>query len=207
MNMFKEILEFIYFLSGPALVFMAYKALEQIKVTRDIAKINSKRESFQITAQECRHYSQNIIPLLDTLDKKIEELDVQIITKSKVIITDRKIEIKPFFDYDHYDESIEQLTPYLVKASNAISDFATFFISGIADESLAYRSLGRTYCNTIKQLAPLLIPLCQNNDDDVMTLFFIWNNRNEKQAALAEKKKIEKKLKDSSDVYIKPIGT
>ncbi|MFM4991958.1 hypothetical protein ACEUCK_08500 [Aeromonas veronii] len=95
----------------------------------------------------------------------------------------------------------------ITKASNAISDFATFFISGIADESLAYRSLGRTYCNTIKQLAPLLIPLCQNNDDDVMTLFFIWNNRNEKQAALAEKTKIEKKLKDSSDVYIKPIGT
>ena len=184
----------------------AYKALEQIKVTKDLAKINAKREAYKVTADECRYYSEKIIPLINTLDKKVDELGAQIFQKSVVKVGANSIEVKPFTNYIDHDDVIEKLTGEFVDVANALSGFSTYFVSGIADEKLAYNTLGRTYCNTVKKYAPLLVLISKENNSAIQ-LFVIWSNRAIKDKALLEKRKIEEKIKNTSEMIVKPIGT
>jgi hypothetical protein len=202
----KNILELLYLLSGPALVFFAYKALEQIKVTKDLAKINAKREAYKVTADESRYFSEKIIPLINILDTKVDELGAQVFLKSSVKVENNTVIVKLFTNYPKHDEIIDQLTGEFVELSNALSDFSTYFVSGIADEKLAYNTLGRTYCDTVKKYAPLLV-LISNANDNVIQLFVIWNNRAIKDKALIEKRKLEETIKNTSEITVEPIGT
>lgn len=208
MNIIKEVLEYIYFLSGPVIAVFAFKALGQIKVTREIAKINSRREAVKLATEECRYYSENIIPLINELEKKIEEFDVQIFSKSKVDVKSDKIDVLPFVDYKNYDESWEKISPYFGRVINSLSHFSTFFVSGVADESVAYNSLGTTYCYIIKRLSPVLVPIIADREENnAITLFYIWNNRKVKAEAIQQKIKLEERIESNHDTTIKPIGT
>ncbi len=207
LSVIKEILEYIYLLSSPAIVFVAYKALGQIKITREIARTNSKREAFKVTAQECRYFSEKIIPLIDALDEKIENLDIQFFTKSEVKIENNSIQVKPFVKYKHHNDTFDEISLNLVSLMNSLSDFSMFFISGVADERLAYNSVSTTYCGTIEKLAPILVPAAGDDAESTLRLYMIWHNRKEKEEAIKEKKKLDKKIKENSSVTIKPIGT
>ncbi|WP_455288189.1 hypothetical protein [Vibrio parahaemolyticus] len=187
-------------------MFLAYKALDQIKVTKELAKVSSKREAYKVTADECKYYSEKIIPLIDNLDSRIEELDVQMFTKSKVKVENNKIAVSPYFQYDHHDSAMDKIASELIAVSNSLSDFATYFTLGIADEQLAYKTMSYTYCNTVKKYAPILIRLAAK-EDSVFQLFIIWNTRMEREKALDEKKKLEEKIKRSADITVNPIGT
>ncbi|MBT2920573.1 MULTISPECIES: hypothetical protein [Vibrio] len=206
MEKLKEILEILYLLSGPALVFLAYKALDQIKVAKELAKVSSKREAYKATADECKYYSEKIIPLINNLDSKVKKFDAQIFTKSEVKVENNSISVSPFYKYDHHETAMDEIYLDLSAVINALSDFSTYFMSGVADERLAFKSLSYTYCDTVKKYAPVLIPLVKN-EDSTLQLFIIWNTRIEKQKAIEEKKKLEEKIKKTTDITINPIGT
>jgi hypothetical protein len=66
----RAVLELLYFASGIAIAVAAFLALEQLKVSKQIAKDNAKiakdnagREAFKLAAHECRIYAQEVLPL------------------------------------------------------------------------------------------------------------------------------------------------
>lgn len=202
----KEILEIVYLLSGPALVFLAYKALDQIKVTKELAQVSAKREAYKATADECKYYSEKIMPLINDLDSKVKNFDVQFLTKSKVKVENNSISVSPFYKYEHHEKAMDEIYLELSAVINALSDFSTYFMSGVADEKLAFKSMSYTYCDTVKKYAPVLVPLT-TKEDSTFQLFTIWNTRIEKEKALEEKKKLEEKIKKTIDITVNPIGT
>ncbi len=80
MEKLRTLLELIYFISGPLLLYIAYKGLEQIKLariqvneTKEARIMMAKRDSYKISAEKCEHYTSKIIPDINDLDDEIRE--------------------------------------------------------------------------------------------------------------------------------------
>src|SRR5436309_3207052 len=54
-------LETLYYAAGVALAFVAWKGLEQLRISRDVARISAKREAFKLAAEQCKYFAETII--------------------------------------------------------------------------------------------------------------------------------------------------
>jgi hypothetical protein len=215
MEYFKNLLEIIYYLSGPALVIIACIALNQITLTKNqieeqkkATRITAKRDAMRLTSDQIKEYGLTIIPIINILDKKIEEKEIQFFKKSKVIIREDGIKVKPYSD-DKEIEKLKDLMNEFLNVTNALEGFSSFFISGCADEKLAYKSLSTTFCNSVKNILPLIVMLSSNRHafSATLELFTIWNNRLESEELYYQKKELEEKLKSKKEKTIKTIGS
>ncbi|SHG70579.1 hypothetical protein SAMN05444483_12330 [Salegentibacter echinorum] len=215
MELTKDILEIIYFLSTPLLALFAYKALGQIKQTknqidesRKSRQLSSKRESYKLSAEKCDYFLNNLIPKMNLIYRKLEEENVKFFEDSEVIIANKRITVNP--DLKKPEDLLKLIDDVpILELFNALESFAVFFVSGVADENIAFLTIGRSYCSTVKTYLPILIPLSDNNKHfaNTLNLFIIWHSRIEKENLEKEKTKIEEKLKQSQTVNIDPIGT
>lgn len=206
--MLREMLELAYFLSGPALVVVAAIGLRQISVSRDIAKTSAKRDAYRLTAEQCKYYSESVIPLLNQLDVAIRDHDVQIFTKSNVEIEGDKIKIAPFTTYEGHAEGMAKIVKEFTAAYNALNAFSLFFISRLADERLAYSSLATTYCSSVRKLLPVIVPWAVDcEEDNILKLFLLWHNRKESSAAKKEMARLQSEIASKRTIKVPPIGT
>jgi len=215
MEVVKNILEIFYFLSGPAIAVIAYLALGQIRVAKDqmeeqkkALRITSKRDALKVTAEQVTLYCDKIIPLHNILDKKIKSEGIDALDKFKVEFDSGSIKIAPpkeevsFKDFDCFIEE-------LVDVANAMESFSTYFASGVADEKIAYLSLGSTFCSSMEKISPVLIPLSNDGRrfSACLRLFSIWGERLESESLERQKTEIESKLKTKRKVSTKVIGS
>jgi len=210
----KDWLELIYFISGPAVAVIAFFALGQIRIAkeqleaqRQTLRISSKRDALRLTADQISEYSSKVIPLLNALDKKIKDEQITYFSKFKVEVCADSIKVSPLNTDADIKETIK-VASEIASASNALEAFSSYFVSGVADEKMAYLSLGTTFCNSVRNLAPLLVQLNANNrrSPAMLNLFTIWSCRLESEALNKQKKEIEDKLKNNGSVTIKTVG-
>lgn len=211
----RGILEIIYFISGPALVVIAYLALSQIKVAkqqieaqRETTRISAKRDSLRVTSEQVAKYGSEIIPLQSALFKKIKSEEVNYFAKSKVTIADNKLSTTPCADKKEI-EKLGLITQEFVSTMNSMEGFSVYFTSGVADEEIAFRSISVTFCDSISKLLPLLIPMTdgENRFTSTMKLFMIWHTRLQKEDMEKQKANLEEKLKSQNIQTIRPFGS
>ena len=213
MENIKLTLELIYFISGPLLLVVAWKGLNQIIEARNQVEetkksriISSKREAFKIAAEKCEHYLTHIIALQNTLNKEIENKNITFFNNSEVSIDGNNISTKSKYASDEERELILNLPT--LEVFNSMESFAIFFTSGIADEKVAFLTVGNTYCFSVRHYLPYLLKLSNGGTyKNMLSLFVTWNTRIEKQKLEKEKEKIEKKLSKTTEKIVKPIGT
>lgn len=207
----KSILENIYFLSGPIIALFAVAGVFQLFLTKKAIKINSQRESANIAAQQVREYSTNIIPLINKYNfalrkEKIKPVDIELgpFRRSyleKKLGKERVREIQ-----------IERLrtTIFLLEMLNSLEAFATYFTKGVADEEIAYPSIGKTFCFTIESHF-FDIGCCRKEEDysyqNIIELYEIWKGRMKKEKLTKQQKEILKELMNIKSDTVKPIGT
>lgn len=86
--------------------------------------------------------------------------------------------------------------------------FASFFTSKVADEEIAFRAIGKTYCDATKDLLPnLIIHSKKGYFTNIIELFFLWNNRLKKQDLQKKQISLEKELLNIDNETIYPLGT
>jgi hypothetical protein len=94
---------------------------------------------------------------------------------------------------------------------NAMEAFAIYFTKGVADEEIAYSSIGRTYCFVVKKLYfDIAYSLEDDNDksfNNLIELYTIWSNRLKSEKLSKEKEKLLSELDCLKMKNIKPIGT
>jgi len=221
MDNFKELLEIVYFISGPILVFIAYLALEQIKVAksqieeqRDTSMMNAKRDSLKLTSEQVSNYGTIIIPLQNVLDQAIKKNDIKYFSESSVDISEGDVKVT----HCQRDGEFEKMTTIMsefTEVMNAMEGFAVYFTSGVADENVAYLSLSNSYCNQIRKLLPLLTTFGAVEGAAVenrrfiacIRLFSIWNSRLEAEKLEEKKLELDKKIKSHKTYTIPTVGT
>jgi len=206
----KNILEIIYFISGPVLAFFAFMALRQISETKKSRIISSKREAYKIAADKCEFFSLHIIPLINNLDDVVRERGITLFKKLKIEITSDKIHVEKFLKDNEETDKIFSIIPQFLDLANQLDSISLFFVSGIADENIGYLGIGEIYCETVKKYTPLIVLFTREVPQDsnsLIDLFTIWNARLEKDRLEKEKKIIDIQLRDIKESSIKTIGT
>lgn len=214
MSEIKNWLEIVYFLSGPAITLIAYLALGQIRVAKEqiieqkkALRVSSKRDALKLTAEQVTLYCDKIIPLQNILDRKIKAEGIDFLEKFQVVFSADSIKLIPPKENIDYS-TFAGIATELVGVANALESFSTYFISGVADEELAYLSLGSTFCKSMKKIAPILIPVSDKgkNYSAAFKLYSIWGSRFESEDLGKQKAEIEKKLQSKKHVSVNVLG-
>lgn len=215
MSEVRDVLEIIYFISGPVLVVFAYLALSQIKVARqqievqrEASRLSAKRDSLRVTSEQVAKYGADVIPLQNILFSKIRSEGVKYFEESKVIVADDKISVTPCASKAELAK-LKLIMTEFVSVMNSMEGFSVYFTSGVADEEIAFRCISVTFCDSISRLLPFIVLII--NDDNrytsTMKLFAIWNSRIQKESLEKQKATLEEKLKSQNTQVIRPFGS
>ena len=213
MQTIKDILELIFFISGPLVAYFTFRVVGQINESRRQEKgtklsqmINYKRESYKMAAVQCAYFTTTIVPLIKNLDKEIKANGISYFEKSEVHFVSDIIKVKPFFQDNEEKNKVFSL-PNL-ELFNALESFSMYFASGVAAEKIGYLTNGTKYCNTVSKYAALLATLSDGKHfNNTLYLYKIWNARQEKEQLDKEKKKIDKRVCINKKIYLNTIVT
>ncbi|MFQ2213991.1 hypothetical protein [Aeromonas dhakensis] len=225
-TLFSEIrswLEVLYFASGLVVMVLIGLGLRQLKLakdqislaknqietSKDIFKTQSKRAAVEAAVVECRRFAETIVQDSIALDKYctlhgISYFDDVTLTKTENGFQINAKNVKKE-DIDKMVGSEEILNRYM----NGLEAYALFFLSGVADENIAFHSNAKTFIKFAEK-AFKLIPCCEIEDDDmepIKALYFMWSSKYEAKQLKIKKKEIEKKLSEHKETTIKSIGT
>lgn len=209
-NIFTTILETIYYLSSVGVLIVAIIGLKQLKIAKNSLIIRSRREAGALANEQSKHYIEDIIPMIDMLDEFLNKKGFEKY-KGNISTYSNK-------DLLEYSESwyLKWLRLNLkeqpsLKALNALDGFASFFTSKIADEGIAFRSVGITYCNTVESLYPYIA--CVREDENfghynnIVDLHKIWQPRIDKFQMEKNLNDLQGRINKIEDSKIDPIGT
>lgn len=225
-SLFTEIrawLEILYFVSGILMmIFVGFGlwqiklakdqislAKDQLETSKDIFKTQSKRASIEAAVVECRRYSETVIQDSIALDKYCEDHEITLFED----IVFKKTE--DGFSIDHSavkKEDVKKLAKaeaIINRYMNGLESYALFFLSGIADENIAFHTNAKQFIESAER-GFKIFPFSNVDKDDaepIKVLYFMWHKKLEAKRLKIEQKNIEKKLSGYKDESIKSIGT
>ena len=201
----KPFAELLYFISGIGLAICAYYGLQQITILKNTSSTQAKRDALRLTSEQCSLYFEKIIPLQNEFNEKLKSRNIKyfegwtVKVKNGSITASRK---SPPNSNGLIDIAAD------LAFLNHMEAFAVYFTSRVADEKVAYDTLGKTFLGTTEEVMPWILQ-CREDGyyKNVVHLFALWSSRSESEKLLAEKNSIEKKLAAAKTSYHAPIGT
>ena len=210
MQEFRDYLEIAYFISGIIVAIAALVALYQIKIAKNTLTTQSKRDALSLTASQCSHYNTKIIELQNRLyDKRISENCTFFDTSNWEVNTDGESVIVHSIakDLPSLDE-FDLVSKELLDVVNAMDSFAIYFTSNVADESVAYKSIGNTFISSAERYMPwiLLSYKADGYFSNIVGLYVIWKNRKKQELLSTKMQHLKDELDKSTLKAEKPIG-
>ncbi len=237
MNIFdtsKSLIENVYLLSGPILAIFGFSVIRQIKLAKDQLKtakdqllenqkqlvIISSRDAIKTAAEQVKFYMDTIVKYANEASDKIKEIG----------ITRIEIQTTRFIKQDILnDQRTEEIISYMEKSDkmllfdlnlmNSLETFSTYFTQKVADETVAFQSVGRSFCHTVEKISFRLSSVRDNETDyfkNTVSLYNLWKTRLTNQDLEIQKETLQKELeqklqeieaKKTNTSIIKPLGT
>jgi len=208
---YKDVAEFVYYLTGPFLLIGLVVAIAQLYVFRKEAVIRFSRETINNS--------------ISILERKVKELrDAQ----------DELWEVEKELDFPSYDGELSELSKNgfgescewlarlhhddcmeivnsATQLCNEIEVFAHYVFSGITDEDMCFDLQGTLFLAYMEDNKHYLAALRENGDDETyksaVKLYELWSIKNEHNTALKEFSRSYHKLKGQKRPCAKkPIG-
>jgi len=198
----------------------------QISQSRDSFRANSRRESVKYASELVREYLKDIIPIQNTVDECLSELQFTYFTgelnlKSFTLSEINKIggALREHFLYANQtirpSKNKDGAFVKMIEEANMIEFFATPFIERVADEKVAFNSIGITFCKSIKDNYSHYVLARSGNENEnnyfpnTIALYNIWSNRIKELKLKTIVKTTTNTLKEISkeNNIIKLIGT
>ena len=152
------------------------------------------RESALLTAQQVDSFS-DLIKKYDAVVQSPEYIKIKYPSTIKEFSSDE------FFDQDEkwvgaFLSTDRELKINCTSIINRLEAISVYFIEGIADENLAYSSIGRTFCECVELLYPFyLISRVEkefNQYEKTIKLYNIWKERSKDLILQIENQELEK---------------
>jgi len=209
-------LEIFYFISGILLMFLAGFGLwqiklakEQLETSKNIFKTQSKRASVEAAVVECRNFSETVVLDSLALDKYCLENEISFFDDVTFEHTADGFRVNADKASKEDADKLMGAEEILNKFMNGMEAHALFFLSGVADENIAFHTNAKTYLE-LAQTAFKVIPLCSLGKEDIKpikSLYFLWHEKYEANKLKVKKKEIETELANHSERNIRAIGT
>jgi len=203
----------LFYCSGVAVAILAVIGLRQltlakenIDVVTEIARTASKREAFKLAAEQCAHYYDHIIPLLNQHDRWVDEKGLSdVLAGWDIELSGDRVKIKPKTPKIR-ERFLKEVFVQLIPALNALEGLAVLFTSGVASEEVAFSSIGHTFCFNVRLALPIILQCEGTHFRHVLSLFMLWQRRIERQELDAHRKQTDERMRELQDEGIKPIG-
>lgn len=184
--------EILYYLSSFGLLIVAIIGLKQISLGRQIAVVNARRDALKVSAEQCKLYSDTILPFSSTLrSNQLYQLYTGFLSFS---VKDSTIYVTPKDSKIDVDKYLVSLDSNFLRFFNAIESFSQYFTSGLADEENAYECLGNVHLSIASPYIPLLAlrdqARCEHNWRNTLKLFVTWYARQQLENIEYKKSKL-----------------
>lgn len=204
LNTIRPFLEFLYFISGVVVACAAVFALKQISILKRTLQVQSKRDALKITSEQCDNYFNNIVELQNLFYRKKKEHNVKYFDDWELIVKNSSVLVK--HKSAPNTEGLSEIAQYL-RVVNYMESFSSFFVSNVADEKVAYDTVGITFLNFTRELMPWIISCRQDGYYKNLTKLFVsWEMRRINEELQQEKLELEKKLNQTSFQADVPLG-
>lgn len=102
---------------------------------------------------------------------------------------------------------MEKIASQLTEVCNSLESFATYFISGVADEYVAFNTIGTTFLSNMDDIIQWVID-CRDKGyyKNLVSLYITWRNRSEAFLLRQKKEKLEERLSKIGDKKTFTIG-
>jgi hypothetical protein len=193
----RAILELLYFASGVAIAIFAFLGLrqvklglEQLRITKEIANTNAKREAVKLAAEQCRYFAEDCVRAMTEAHDEYHKKGFKFLTphpaqgQPPFLLQNGEI-ISHSFDLKALnDEMLEcgSVVLYL----NSLEAFAIPFAAGLANEDIGFTETARPFCQGLQEAMPALFQLRQTNRgryESAVKLYEMWSRRLAAEAA------------------------
>ncbi len=207
----KSLIENLYYLSGVLILLSLLFGIFQLIYTKKTLYINSKREAAKLAAQQVEIYMARVIPLHNKMfaleiEKKIKRIKVEVGDFNNKYLIDK-------MGKEEYKKAIEErfkLLTISLMVINAMEAFSVYFVKGVADEEIAFSSVGRTFVNSVESIYfDIASFICEDNENsfqNLIQLYKLWKDRLKKSKLEKECQNLTEQLKTLEDISVKPIG-
>lgn len=213
----RAILELLYFAAGVVIAVAAIWGLKQLKLTKEIFRTNTRRESLRFAAERCQYFAEQTVPAWTRMYAEYKRLNLTFLTKP----SDWKIEdgeiVKHNFDPRLLATEMAALDVSIVNFLNSVEAFAIPFVAGVADEDLGFQETAMAFCQVVRLTVPAFFhqrSVGAGRYESTIKLFALWNKRLVANALVPAKKHMDNLAKQMEEITkavekdrIKPIGT
>lgn len=177
----KSFVENLNFISGPIIALFGLVAIFQLRISKKAMVMTSRRQAAELATEQIKIYVDKIIPLQNKLfisqvkndfkDINVENIHNFTYEELKKNTSIENIKTKR----EEYFKTLSQVGDLL----NLMESFAIYFTKGIADEEIAFSSIGSTFCNSVKGLKFELCLIRTESEltgfENIVKLYQIWN--------------------------------
>ena len=198
--------EFLYSLSGLLLAAIAIYGIQQIRLMKADMRMRAERNAKEKAIEACSDYMSTYIPLGDKFYSECVEKKM---SSYKGPIGDFTPESVP---QKHKTHAVERFAVGSWRfAFNKRESIAAFFVSGVADETIGFRVIGKTFCANVESDYDI-IASCRHEKttlywwDNTVKLYNVWSSRLTRTALDIARKEIEARIEVLPEQTIPPIG-
>ncbi|APD92954.1 hypothetical protein BM523_02440 [Alteromonas mediterranea] len=192
----RPIFELLYFISGLVVAAAAIYALKQIPLLKRTLRIQSKRDALKITSEQCDIYMSEIIPMQNVFHEAVKENKVTYFQGWDVSIENDELKVsrKTPPNMKGFSSILKTLN-----VLNKMESFSSYFTSNVADEVIAYHTVGTTFLSFTKELLPWVISCREDGYYKNLTKLYIhWESRRLNEQLMKQKLDLEKRLNNTS---------
>jgi hypothetical protein len=190
----------------------AKNALEQAK---DEFKISSKRYAVHEAAKLCEKFTDQTLRKINDFERNNMELVKQYPKvlepieswdfSSKIKVKNRKETI------ESVDKIFTKNSEFFLNIMNEFEVFAMYFTKQIADEDIAFQTLGKTYIDYVENYHPIILIMngAQKGTAfrNIRELYAMWQNKTKRQTLTQLSEKVKEELEKTVEKTVKPFGT
>ena len=207
----KSILENLYYLSGILILISIVIGLIQLSFAKKTLNINSKREAANLAVKQIDLYMTQIIPLQNKLYHLEKEKGIN---KVKVDVGEFNymglISIMGLEEYSKAFTNRMELSSEILSVLNIMEAFSVYFIKEVADEEIAYSSVGTTFIHSVEGLYfDIASCIDEKNESfqNLIKLYDVWNKKKTLNSLEKDKNKLTEQIRKIKLIKIKPLGT
>ena len=203
-NVVRSFLEILYFIAGIGLLFVAIKALEQIRLAKNDIKTRVNREAAKEAAVRISHWMDVIIPSMNKLHSYQNKINFEELKCSMERFESEELRSKDSNTQSHSQKALvlimedSEFRSLTLQVANVVEAFAMYFSTGVADEEMAFMPLSETFCGFVESTFFLYCGT-RNQDqlnrwDYTVKLYRVWSQRRIKYDLDAQKNTLAKAL-------------
>lgn len=197
-------LEILYFLAGIALVFVVGYSLQQLRLVKEDIRTRTVRAEREKAIEAAGWYMREFVPMFNRMWIKMQKLGLSAYTGP--LASDFKFTSLPPTVRKRGIDRFEKMEPDVF---NILEMVAAHFTTGIADEKVGFRIIGRTYCGTVADNYDVLsicysdqaVPYYQN----IVQLYQTWSPRLTKEELAATRLALDKRISSLAEAQLEHI--